>query len=329
MKPVVALLMGAVVLAKPLLASDRGFEAHTTGGFAAGTKLLTDRWDDPMVEIEDVRRTYSVLTYNSDGEAKQSQFVHESYIHTVETIYKLTFINDATLTLAGDQIVLTPVFDDILGDESVRWVPTKDLVVGSVVISNKYDVLIVKDIEKQDGVFEVYNIELDDNHTFFAGKDAEVVVHNARFNIKLPGSPVAVPKPKWVREGQRGVQVGMGKLGKLFGNVLPEAVKKHIRKVTEPLVVAWLDKNRGSNRTNPSHKTPEEIEKEKRVERNMKVYCFEYALSGAVLTFVLSKGNLNLTYEAAKAGCISGIVTASADIGGWIDAFERDRENHI
>ncbi|RHX89489.1 hypothetical protein DLM76_21420, partial [Leptospira yasudae] len=137
--------------------------------FVAGTLVHTK---NGLVPIEQVRAGDLVLSYNEFGEELEYNRVLKTYVRQTETIYKLTYENGRIVeTTASHPFQI----------EGKGWVEVKDLRVGDRSILSNEKTLSITSIDIEEREETVYNLKVEDAHTYFVTEDA-ILVHNANYN---------------------------------------------------------------------------------------------------------------------------------------------------
>jgi RHS repeat-associated protein len=132
--------------------------------FSADTKVTTKDGDKSIskIQIGDF-----VLAWNSETNQISFYRVTDTIHHTDKTIVKLT-IGDETLTTTPEH----PFYV-----ESKGWVNAKDLKIGDAIRKANGSADKVKSIKIELSTQEMYNLTVDQAHTFFVG-DGQWLVHN-------------------------------------------------------------------------------------------------------------------------------------------------------
>ncbi len=138
--------------------------------FTADTKVSTENGTKPIKDIEIGDKVWSCDIETGETELKS---VTNIYIHEVDEI----------LHLYTDEWTIDTTTNHPFYVEDKGWVAAGDLEIGDILYSVDGDTVEVADIEieKLAEPIIVYNIEVDDFHTYFVG-DVPVLVHN-RCNI--------------------------------------------------------------------------------------------------------------------------------------------------
>ncbi len=149
-----------------------GDEDGTGGGvgkgclnsFSGGTTVATENGEVPIREIRVGDKVYA---YNEETGEIDSYTVTATISHTDETVVELT-IGDETLTTT-----LEHPFYTAMG----HWVEAEDLEIGDWIYSAEYGYGRVNAIEIVDDSQPMYNLTVDEAHTFFVG-EGQWLVHN-------------------------------------------------------------------------------------------------------------------------------------------------------
>lgn len=136
------------------------YGAEGGGCFAPETKILMA--DGSRKNIEEVKIGDSILTRKNERDPKLVK-AKVSGLHRAEV--------DGYLIING-QLKITPNHILFANNE---WKPAGDIQIGDTLINEEGKSVLVDSIEWQLGKYDVYNLEIENNHTFFA---ENVWVHN-------------------------------------------------------------------------------------------------------------------------------------------------------
>ena len=142
---------------------DRG-EFHVRTCFVAGTLVHTDRG---LVAIESIRVGDRVRSWNEDTRVESYNMVTELIRHDVQMTYDVEFSGGQTLGATWNHPFR---IDD-------RWVETKDLKAGDQGFLVGGERIGVAAIRERREATTVFNIEVENDHTYFVG-EIGVLVHN-------------------------------------------------------------------------------------------------------------------------------------------------------
>jgi hypothetical protein len=112
-----------------------------------------------------------VLSWDEKTKTNSYKKVLNTFVRNTDQIYNLT-IGEEKLSTTWNH----PYYVKDKG-----WVQAKDLKRGETMISAKGSMLTLKDITIEERDETVYNFEVEDNHTYYVGKDG-VLVHNDNYS---------------------------------------------------------------------------------------------------------------------------------------------------
>jgi RHS repeat-associated protein len=140
--------------------------------FEAGTEILTAEGNK---NIEDIQVGDWVLSENPvTGEVEYKQ-VTETFVRRTEQLVDL-YVDGQKISTTGEHPFWTP---------DKGWVEAKDLVVGSLVVTEDGRVVDIDGMEHKTGSFTVYNFSVEGFHSYFVS-DLGILVHNARCGGDTP-----------------------------------------------------------------------------------------------------------------------------------------------
>lgn len=173
-------------------------EAASTGGFIADTKVFTINAEDDYVRSHSAMTGTKILS--GLGKDKQVSIVN-TYYREVDKVLRINSEGDS-ITVAENQWIFSPFSSDCSKyDEKIHWKQAKDLEIGDYIYSHvKKDMITIDEIEIfEEGIYEIYHIELDQDHVFFAG-DLGIMVHNPHMGnlVRLPTKPTIGIVPKFL-----------------------------------------------------------------------------------------------------------------------------------
>jgi hypothetical protein len=134
--------------------------------FVAGTEVLTP---DGEKNIEDIKVGDKVIADdpNTPGE-----------IETKKVVETIVSKESEIIDLYVDGEVISTTSKHHFWIPNVGWTEAKDLKVGNRLQTEDGTVVDIDKVEKRDGEFQVYNLEVEGFHTYFVS-DFGVLVHNA------------------------------------------------------------------------------------------------------------------------------------------------------
>ncbi|MCM3040575.1 polymorphic toxin-type HINT domain-containing protein [Paenibacillus motobuensis] len=132
--------------------------------FTAGTKVLTDEGEK---NIEDIEVGDKVLSKNEDTDEVAYKEVTATFNHETDEIYNIH--------VGGQMIEST--FNHPFYVKDRGWTFVKDLKVGDLLVQSDGNTLKVDSIELEHKQATVYNLRVDDFHTYFVS-ELDIWVHN-------------------------------------------------------------------------------------------------------------------------------------------------------
>ncbi len=136
--------------------------------FVAGTKVLTDKGEKP---IEDIEIGDKVLSKDEKTGQKAYKKVLHLFQHDDDTIYTI-YVKGKKIEATGNH----PFWVDGKG-----WVLVEDLKVGDILLQSNGEKLKIDQIDAEHRMETVYNFEVEDYHTYFVS-DLGIWVHNEKCN---------------------------------------------------------------------------------------------------------------------------------------------------
>ena len=140
--------------------------------FVAGTMILTA---SGLVAIENIKAGDKVISTDPETFETAEKTVLETYIREVTTLVHLT--------VNGEEIVTT--VDHPFYVKNQGFIKAGELIVGDELLDVNGNVLLVEnfDVELTEKPVKVYNFQVEDFHTYYAG-GLGVLVHNASNEYK-------------------------------------------------------------------------------------------------------------------------------------------------
>jgi hypothetical protein len=114
-------------------------------------------------KIKDIKVGDMVMSYNTKKHIKEPAKVTETFIHKDVKGLKI---------IINDTFIATPNHPVYLNNQYKRADKAQ---IGDYIINNLGDIVKVKKIERKQDTFDVYNIEVEGNHNYFAG---DILNHN-------------------------------------------------------------------------------------------------------------------------------------------------------
>lgn len=176
-KAVEAILDSTVGVAGAVISKGKGSSIKTTKGcncFTAGTKVQTDEGEK---NIEDIEVGDMVLSKDDTTGQKAYKEVTATFNHETDEIYKI---------YVGNQVIES-TYNHPFWVEGKGWQYVKDLKVGDLLVQSDGNTLRIDNIKLLHKQVRVYNMTVDDFHTFFVS-DLSIWVHNTNLCIiTIPG----------------------------------------------------------------------------------------------------------------------------------------------
>ncbi|MWC27059.1 hypothetical protein GON22_02950 [Paenibacillus sp. MMS18-CY102] len=132
--------------------------------FTAGTKVKTDKGEKP---IEDIHIGDKVLSKNEATGELDYKEVTATFKHDTNEIYKIQ---------VGSQTI-EATYNHPFWIEGIGWTFVKDIKIGDLLVQSNGNTLKVDNISVIYGNFTVYNMTVEDFHTYFVS-DMNIWVHN-------------------------------------------------------------------------------------------------------------------------------------------------------
>ena len=151
------------------------------GCFVAGTLVHTNEGLKPIEEI----RVADWVMSHPEGSVRENSSRRPEIEYTYRQVTK-TFVHDdqpiscLTYTQPGGstrELRVTP--NHPIWSKKRGWIPVEQLTIGHVLAIGYFGNVLVLKVQKTDETARVYNIEVDEFHTYFVG-DLGVWVHNKR-----------------------------------------------------------------------------------------------------------------------------------------------------
>ncbi len=134
--------------------------AERGGCFLEGTQVLMGNGGSRPIEEISVGE-YVWTRFSPSNDQLVTARVAERFEHIVDTVIAV-----------NNELFITP--NHILWLNG-NWQPAENIKPGDKLVNNKGETVLVKTVEYQKGLFKVYNLHIDDQHTFFA---SGIYVHN-------------------------------------------------------------------------------------------------------------------------------------------------------
>ena len=135
--------------------------------FVEGTPVLGD---SQYVNIEKLQKGDNVNSYNFHSKSSELKKIKYSNMKKIDNVYKIiTTIDTFVVTSEHPFYVLNK-----------EWVKAKDLKEEDQLKNYASKKIWVLEVEKLNGEYEVYNIEVEGNNNFYVGK-GKVLVHNSSY----------------------------------------------------------------------------------------------------------------------------------------------------
>ncbi|WP_207761506.1 polymorphic toxin-type HINT domain-containing protein [Leptospira perolatii] len=160
---------------------DEKGQFHARVCFVAGTKIHTK---DGLKNIEEIQVGDIVLSKNDKTGEVAYKRVSQTYIRTVDSIYKVEFADGLLLETTWShpfRRLKTENRRENFSVENSEWTQAWNLKAGDITLTASGDTLEINSIEVDTRGEKVYNFEVEDFHTYFVGETG-VWVHNADYN---------------------------------------------------------------------------------------------------------------------------------------------------
>ncbi|MCX5923079.1 MAG: polymorphic toxin-type HINT domain-containing protein [Candidatus Dependentiae bacterium] len=147
-----------------ILLSFLFFSTNLLPGFAAGTMVKTPFGYTSIEQLQSGNIVYSIA---KSGDCCLSK------------VKKTTsyFLSRAILISVGDDAIIAAPQQKFYDPEKQIWCKAKHLQKSMPLLSGHKDIVTIDDIEFLDGEIEFFDVQLDNQHTFFIGTQ-DIVVHN-------------------------------------------------------------------------------------------------------------------------------------------------------
>lgn len=178
------LLLSFMLLGQGSIFASNSIEGRNTGGFITGTKILAGN-ESEYYDVDEMCVGSELVTLDESTFESSPQKLVDKFYHTVETVVKIGFEETSEInTLAHDQVVFTKLREL----DTYKWKKVEELEKGDRVVRFGGDLLTVSNLNQvtdEVNAFEVWSLELAENHTFFVGEENQILVHNAVFLIPI------------------------------------------------------------------------------------------------------------------------------------------------
>jgi len=161
---------------------DPSGKVHPRTCFTAGTKIHTI---EGLKNIEEIKVGDVVLSWNETTGEVSYKLVTELFLHEVELLYNIEINSSELIETTWNH----PFW--VINRDS--WVEAKDLKIGDRVLLKSGEESHITGISSFNvPVTKVYNFEVEENHTYFVGKEG-VLVHNyaSKEIVKVAGPTIA------------------------------------------------------------------------------------------------------------------------------------------
>lgn len=132
--------------------------------FLAGTEIETA--EGPKL-IEDIQEGEYVWSQNAQSGEQALRPVLHTFVHTADSVLNITVGNEVIQTTDIHPFWVT----------GKGWVKGADLKVGDILLKIDAETLPIQKLDRTYGHFTVYNLEVDDFHTYFVSHE-QILVHN-------------------------------------------------------------------------------------------------------------------------------------------------------
>ncbi len=148
--------------------------------FTAGTKVKTDQGEK---DIEDIQVGDQVLSKDEKTGEVEYKVVTATFNHETDDIYKIS---------VGDQVIES-TFNHPFYVRGKGWTFVKDLKVGDLLVRSDGNTLNVKSVEILHKQVIVYNMTIDEFHTYFVS-NLGIWVHNSECEVAISKAAARVAK---------------------------------------------------------------------------------------------------------------------------------------
>jgi len=154
--------------------------------FTAGTPVLMAA--GYTKSIENILPGDMVESYNQITGKTESKRVLQTFENETGEITKIT-------TSAGDTINSTPGHKLYANG---KWISAQDLRAGDILVNVNGEQVIVEQIQHEilENPIKIYNFEVADNNSYYVGREAGVLVHNAKCSNKFDNTEIIVDGKK-------------------------------------------------------------------------------------------------------------------------------------
>ncbi|MHA6530788.1 polymorphic toxin-type HINT domain-containing protein [Paenibacillus sp. BAC0078] len=162
--------------------------------FVSGTKVQTDEGEK---NIEDIKVGDKVLSKNEETGEVAYKEVTDTFNHETDEIYKIQ--------VGGQTIEST--FNHPFYVKDKGWTFVKDLKVGDLLVQSDGNKLKIDSIELEHKLVTVYNMTVDEFHTYFVS-DLGIWVHNTECSLTISKAAARVAK-KLSPEAKKGYEAAI------------------------------------------------------------------------------------------------------------------------
>lgn len=142
-----------------------------SGCFLEGTKVLTN---NGYKDIDKINVSDYVLSYNELTKENEYKRVSYVYIHKKMSDVLYTFTLNGKKVEASSQHRFYVI--SAFGNE---WINAEDIKVGYTLMDKDGNVYRVEKISRKNIIADLYNLEVEDNHTYYVS-ESNILVHNAK-----------------------------------------------------------------------------------------------------------------------------------------------------
>lgn len=169
-----------------------GMEGSLTGSgancLAGDTEIITDKGKVLLENIFGHEENYNVLTFNEKEGRLEFKKILASRKIKKQPVMMLTFEVDSQEGY-GDKVICTPEhrffvrkcryemgeWEKPINFSDFQWIEAKDICCGDWVLNSDFEIYEIDDTLEDVGKDDVYDLQIEDNHNFFAN---DILTHN-------------------------------------------------------------------------------------------------------------------------------------------------------
>lgn len=162
--------------AKPTPTQTPTTTKKTGGCFLEGTKVLTNNGykDIDKIKVNDYVLSYNELT-------KENEYKRVSYVYIHKKMSDVLY----TFTLNGKKVEASSLHRFyVISAFGNEWINAEDIKVGYTLMDKDGNIYRVEKISRKNIFSDLYNLEVEDNHTYYVS-ESNILVHNAKVHFGL------------------------------------------------------------------------------------------------------------------------------------------------